>query len=412
MKKWILPAVSAALLLFMSAIMVEQIRRAEAAERSLKEAAIAAISDAAEDLQTLVLAMDKLSLATSDGQRAALLHQALLASSRARHSLELLPANPMEMSSVLAYLSRLSEDTGKILQHLASKTPVTDGELTGLYSNAANLSLLHAELQLAREDLLAGKEPDDLPPSQVTLPPTPLETADYKALPAGEIGSGRALLLAKEFVGEERAISASPAPDTGGSLPAYGVTIQTADLQLNLEVTQQGGKVLMMSPETASFPILRSVEECQRNAATFLASRGFVTMTPTWYQMYSGMCVITFVHEQESALIWPDRVVVQVRMDTAEVVGLEARSYWKNHTPRRIGQPGLSAEEARAALSPHVEIAGVRLAILPVGAQEHLCWQFTLRYHGEHYISFVDAQTGQELLLEKVMQLDYGSISA
>lgn len=412
MKKWILPAVSAAAVLVMAVVLAGQVRRAQAAERSLKEAAIAAVSDAAEDLQSVVIAMDKLPLTSSAEQRASLLHDILLASNRARRSLELLPAAPSEMAPILAYLTRLSSDAGLILQHLAGGTPVTEGDIEELASNRSGLALLHAELQLAREDLLAGEAIESLPPSQITLPPTLQETTAYKALPSGEITSGQALLTAREFVGEDRVISASPAPDTSGSLPAYGVTVQTSDLQLNVEVTKRGGKVLMMSPETAAFPMEKSVEECQISAAAFLASRGFVTMTPTWYQLYSGMCVMTFVHEQEEALIWPDRVVVQVRMDTAEVVGLEARSYWKNHTPRRIGTPAVSLAEARTALAPQTEEVGARLAILPSGGQERLCWQFTLRYDGDHYISFIDAQTGQERLLEKVMQLEYGSIPA
>lgn len=412
MKKWILPTASVVVVLIMGVVMFVQMRRAEAAERTLKEAAIAAISDAAEDIQALSIAMDKLPLATSDRQTAALLHDALLASNRARRSLELLPAQPGEMSPVLAYLSRLTTEVGLLLQRLASGLPVTDGAIDSLAATRSDLMLLHAELQLAREELLAGAESAALPDSLITLPPTLQETTTYKALPAGEITSGKALLLAKEFVGESRVRGVAEAPDMTGSLPAYGVTVQTSDLQLNLEVTQRGGKVLMMSPETAAFPVTKSVEECQQAAADFLASRGFVTMTPTWYQLYSGMCVITFVHEQEEALVWPDRVVVQVRMDTAEVVGLEARSYWKNHTPRRIDPPAVSLEEARAALAPQAEEVGARLAILPFGGQEHLCWQFTLRYDGDHYISFIDAQTGQELLLEKVMQLEFGSVPA
>lgn len=412
MKKWILPALSAALVLVMAVVMIGQIRRAQAAERSLKEAAVAAVSDAAEDLQSVVIAMDKLPLTSSAGQRASMLHDILLASNRARRSLELLPASPDEMAPILAYLTRLSSGAGLVLQHLATGTPVTEGEIEALTSTRSGLALLHAELQLAREDLLAGEPIDSLPASQVTLPPTLQETTAYKALPPGEITSGQALLAAREFVGEDRAIRVSPAPDISGSLPAYGVTVQTSDLQLNVEVTKRGGKVLMMSPETAAFSMEKSVEECQSSAAAFLASRGFITMTPTWYQLYSGMCVMTFVHEQEGALIWPDRVVVQVRMDTAEVVGLEARSYWKNHTPRRIGSPAVTLAQARTALAPQAEELGARLALLPAGGQERLCWQFTLRYDGEHYISFIDAQTGQELLLEKVMQLEYGAIPA
>lgn len=412
MKKWLIPAVSAALVLVMAFVMAGQIRRAHAAERTLKEAALAAVSDAAEDLQAVVIAMDKLTLAVTDRQRAALLHEALLAASRVRHSLELLPAQPGEMESVMTFLSRLTAEIGSVIQRLAGGLAVTEGEIKTLTGSITSLTMLHAELDLAREDLLAGKDFSTLPPSQITLPPTLQETADYKALPSGEITSGQALLAAKEFVGAHRVRSVSPAPDTGGALPAYGVAVQTEDLLLNLEVTRRGGKVLMMSPETAGFPMTKSAEECRRAAAEFLTVRGFVTMTPTWYQLYSGMCVITFVHEQDGALVWPDRVIVQVRMDTAEVVGLEARSYWKNHTPRRISQPDITADEARGVISPQAEVVGQRLAILPILAQERLCWQFTLLYDNEYYVSFIDVQTGQELLLEKVMQLEYGSVPA
>jgi len=157
---------------------------------------------------------------------------------------------------------------------------------------------------------------------------------------------------------------------------------------------------------------VQSVEACCDAAAAFLRDRGFATMEPVWYQVYDGLCVVTCVHVQEGALVWPDRALVQVRMDTAEVVGLEARNYWKNHIPRRIGQPLLSAQEARAALSPQAEEVSVRPALLESQGQERLCWQFTLRHNDDTYISFIDATTGQELRLEKVMPLEYGAIPA
>ena len=135
-------------------------------------------------------------------------------------------------------------------------------------------------------------------------------------------------------------------------------------------------------------------------------------MEAPYYQIYDGLCVLSCVFVQNGVLVWPDRVLVQVRMDTAEVVGIEARSYWKNHIPRRLQSPLLTQSEARASLAPDTAVETARLCLLPHEAQERLCWQFTLSLGEETYISYIDAMNGNELLLEKVMQLEFGSVAA
>ena len=213
--------------------------------------------------------------------------------------------------------------------------------------------------------------------------------------------------IAKDFIGADKVRSVAHAPDTGGVMPAWGVTIQTDDLQLNLEITRRGGKVLLMSPETAAFPVRKTVEECREAALAFLQERGFAQMESPWYQVYDGLCVLTCVNVQRGVLIWPDRVTVQVRMDTAEVVGIEARQYWRNHIPRKLQTPLLTASEARAYLS--AEPTAGRLCLLPYEGQERLCWQFSIQHEDDTYISYIDAMTGRELRLEKVMHLETGA---
>ncbi|MBE5797320.1 MAG: hypothetical protein E7327_08085 [Clostridiales bacterium] len=412
-RNWIIGLSAFALLLALLLALTVQLRRAQAAEHTLHETTLAALTDAAEEVQRLALAMDKLGVTVSGRQTAAFLYEAVVSADRARHSLTLLPADSAQMAPVLSWLSRLSDTAGALLTRIAGGFPVTTGEMADLSAARTELRLLHAELDLAREALLDGSPlAQALPPTEITSAPTAMELAGYRALPSEEIGPGAALQVARDFVGTERVVSVAPAPDTTGALPAFGVTVQTADVQLNLEITRRGGKVLLMSPETAGFAAVQSVEACCDAAAAFLRDRGFATMEPVWYQVYDGLCVVTCVHVQEGALVWPDRALVQVRMDTAEVVGLEARNYWKNHIPRRIGQPLLSAQEARAALSPQAEEVSVRPALLESQGQERLCWQFTLRHNDDTYISFIDATTGQELRLEKVMPLEYGAIPA
>ncbi len=413
MKRIILSITAGAAALMLLIALNTQMRRTAAAELALTEGTRAAVAEVSAELETLSLSLDKLLVTTSLRKTATLLSQIALCADRAQSGLSELPDTQGQRAATLAWLSRLSHLSQGYLADLATGDGLPDEALTQLSDMLSGVRLLHAEISLAQQELLTGESLSSaLPSSEITAPPTAQELTTYKALPSTEIGSGEALQIAKEFVGLERVTSVSHAPDTSGALPAYGVTVQTGDVQLNLEITRRGGKVLLMVPETAAFPMLKSPEECRAAALAFLQERGFAQMEALYYQVYDGLCVLTCAYVQNGVLIWPDRVLVQVRMDTGEVVGIEARSYWKNHIPRKLQSPLLTQTEARAALSPDAAVTAFRLCLLPVGVQERLCWQFTLNVQEEEYISYIDALTGEEVLLEKVMQLDAGSIPA
>ena len=410
MKKIILTlAVSVTAVMLLIALNASQ-RRTAAAELALAESTLAAVAEAASDIEDLALSLDKALLTASPRQAAQYLTQAALTAERSQSALAALPDPHGQQGAVLAWLSRLSHVVQGALADLAEGSGVTGETRTSLNAMRADLSLLQAEFALSSAEVQTGVKAADLAATSVTTPPTAAQLADYKALPSQEVGSGEAMQIAKDFIGADKVRSVAHAPDTGGVMPAWGVTIQLDDLQLNLEITRRGGKVLLMSPETAAFPVRKTVEECREAALSFLQERGFAQMESPWYQVYDGLCVLTCVNVQRGVLIWPDRVTVQVRMDTAEVVGIEARQYWRNHIPRKLQTPLLTASEARAYLS--AEPTAGRLCLLPYEGQERLCWQFSIQQEDDTYISYIDAMTGRELRLEKVMHLESGAAPA
>lgn len=418
MKKWLIYLLPCAAVMLLVIALGAQMRRASAAEAALHSHAVFALSEAAEEVQSLALAVDKLLVSTSRQQGMTLLNETVLCCDRTRHALSGLPAPAEELAPLLSWLASLEDMAQEHLALLLSGQPTPDDRRLALTQMQMDLRKLHAELDLARSETLRGAALQSalsgsaVTPPEATEAPSALDYVQYLALPSEEISEGQAMQLARTFVGESRVKSVSHAPDTSGQLPAIGVTVQTPDLQLNLEITRRGGKVLLMSPETAGFSLRKPPEECIRAAAAFLDDQGFITMTPTFHQVYDGLCTVTFVHEQDGVLCWTDRVLVQVRMDTAEVVGLEAASYWKHHHPRRMPAPLLTEEEARAFLTPQAENVTARLALLNVGGRERLCWQFTFTAADDRFISFIDCYTGQEQLLEKIMQLESGSLAA
>ena len=387
-------------------------RRAASAELALTEGTRAAVAASADEMQQLTLSLEKLLVSGSDRQRALLLTDVALSADRASRSLSALPDAQGERAAVLAFLSSLTERAKALAAGLAAGQSLSAADRAALTDDLNGARLLQTELDLALQSLLTGTPLTSALPASEVAAPAVSAPSTWKALTGEAIGSGKALQIAKEFVGVERVTSVSHAPDTSGAVPTYGVTVRTGDLQLNLEVTRQGGKVLMMSPETAAFPVVRTVTECTQAALSFLQSRGFPAMEAPYYQVYDGLCVLTCVYAEQGVLVWPDRVLVQVRMDTGEVVGIEASKFWQHHTPRRLTAPLLTKAEARLSLAPDSDVRSARLCIIDSGSQERLCWQFTLLWEDDTYLSCIDAITGAELLLEKVIQLENGSIAA
>ncbi len=395
-------------------LLVAQWRRASAAEHTIRETYLSALGESAELMQSLSLDLEKLLVSRDDARCAQLLGSISRSAGDVRRSLALLPLHQEELSPVMAFTGDLALRSAELLGSLVRSDGLTPEKRALLEEDLAQCTLLTGHLVTAQQDVLAGRLSLEQTAPAASAQPQPVSALpDAKGLPRTEVTAGQAMTIAGQFVGMDRVSEVSSAPHvTGGSIPAWGVTVHTSDLLLNLEVTRIGGKVLLMSPETADFEPLRSEQECISAASAFLESRGFASMEPVWVQGYDGLCVITYASVQESVLIYPDLLTAQVRMDTAEVVGLEARQYWMNHTPRRMTPPALSEDEARAHLSSEVSEQSARLCIIPDAGREILCWEFTVTRGGETYLIFIDAQTGREAALQKIVMLENGATAA
>lgn len=396
-------------------LLLVQWRRAASAEHALRETYLSALGESTELMEDLTLSMEKALISRDAAQTALLLGRIRQNADVVRRSLAFLPLEHDALAPAMTLVQALSEDAQELMLLLIRNGSLTDDDRSALEAHLSACLLLEGQLATAQQDVLTGRLSfHEVVQSVGTTAQPASRQPDAKGLPLGvEVTEGQALSIARDFVGTERVTGLQSAPDTAnGLMPAWGVTVQTGDLQLNLEVTRMGGKVLLMSPETADFPIVKSVEQCIEAAQGFLDTRSLAGMLPIWQEMYGGMCVITFAATQNGILLYPDRITVQVRMDTAEVVGLEARSYWMNHTPRRLADPALSQDQAKQLLSPALTVQSARLCVIPHHNNEALCWQFTAIMNHETYYIYIDAKNGHELALEKLVMLENGMTAA
>lgn len=373
-------------------------------EATVAEMQRSALRRSAEELDALMLHMEKLLLTADQVRAATLLHLMGESASSVQQSLAQVDAPENALASAQVLTNGLVERASTLLAQLLSQQALTEDDRSWLQQQLALCSQLASQLALAQE-------PEDLSGLHLDVS-LPVQSQQPKGLPQGTITQEDALSIATSFVGESHVRSVQAAPGTSGALAAFGVTVQTEDLQLNMEVTRQGGQVLWMMPETASFTMEQSLEDCLAAADSFLTLHGFPDVEMVYYQVYDGLCVITLVPVQQDVLLYPDRLLVQVRMDTAQVVGLEAHSYWLNHTQRDLPAPELTAEQAIAPLLPHTQVTDCRLCIITHDGEERLCYQCAVDYAGESYLVYMDAQTGSEVDSLKYIPVENGLLAA
>ena len=231
-----------------------------------------------------------------------------------------------------------------------------------------------------------------------------LAAGEPKALGEQFVTREEAETLARGYVGAARVTGLSAGADAGGAIPAYGVTVQAGDVTLELAISKTGGKLLWMSPDTAGFEARAGIEECRAAAEKYLNRIGFGDVRACSFQVYDGVAVINFAAVQGGVTLYPDLVKTQLRMDTAEVVGVEATRYLTNHAPRAGLVAASSEADARAALSDKLTVDAARLCVIPLGASEAFCYEFTCRYKSDTFLVYIDAATGAQRELLKIVE--------
>ena len=417
----LIPVVLAVGLALTAGIAARGAIRADKLKARLREVYDGAVLSALRQLEDMELNIEK-ALLSETGAENQYLNLVSAGAAQVQRSLSLLPLSHTATRNAVKLANQAADYAGVLLREEA----LTDADADNLSRLVSACADCASALYGARNDLsaqaVAGLDPfypeGDAPSydSAVAYPTLiydgpfsdARETGAALALGPKSVTREEAMQIARDYVGDDRVVSVSPGADMGGGIPCYGVTVQLSDISLQLAVTRQGGKVLWMAPDTADFAQEKTVEQCRESALRFLELRGYAPMESTYFQVYQGVAVISFAAKQGDTLLYPDLVKVQLRLDTAQVVGVEARNYLQNHGPRGLMTPELTQDQARQALNPRFSADTGRLCLIPTDSGEKLCYEFRGVCGGETYLCYINAQTGRQEELLKVVEGETG----
>ncbi len=229
-------------------------------------------------------------------------------------------------------------------------------------------------------------------------------------LPDNIVGEEDAQQTAVEFFGQDRVMDVETFEVGEGiqevRMPSYTFNLiqnnQHRDMGVYMGVSQQGGRVLFMTnPRPIGNPEL-SIEEAQDYALDYLNEKGFQNMEPNYYQQNDGNVIFNMVNTQDGVVIYPDLIKVKVALDNGEIVGFDASPYYMNNQDRNFENPAIDEIEAQQNMREGFNITSTRMALIPKGENEVLCYEFKGTHEEGEFIIYVNAIDGRE---EDILQL-------
>jgi germination protein YpeB len=191
---------------------------------------------------------------------------------------------------------------------------------------------------------------------------------------------------------------------SGGELPRMYFSLSTrAGEDQQIAVATRSGEIAAWSnshrPESGRV----TEDEAAAAAAEFLAAHGFGNLTELSRRTEGGICEVSYACSENGVLCLDAVITVSVARDNGEVCAMIADKYLENRVPAKL-IPVVSAEAAAKAVPDSLTPVSTRLVLTrTAGTDEFLCYQISCKNaEGETVILFVDADTGEQKMIELV----------
>ncbi len=400
--------------------------------------------DTRKHVENVQVSLSKALLSQSREQNVLLLSQIMNEAYFAQDKLAQIPVSHSDISKTQKFLTQAADYSYSLIQSHLNGEDLTNKQrenLINLQKNSAAFNSEFAELQdkIAENDF-AGKRTSTRQQKKIdeanqktfqtsiinlekTMGKTPTLIYDGpfseqvmnkkpKGLGDKKITSKQGEKVATKFLGYKKVSKIEPFEegediDTTAKIPSYTYKITpentTKDRASYIGVSKTGGKVVWMANARSVGKSKLNMEQGQDRALKFLEEKGYKNMEPNYSLRYDNVGIYNFAYKEDKVTIYPDLVKVKVALDNGEIVGFDAATYLVNHQDRTIpAKVKLTEVEARKKVKVDFDIDSIRLAMIPKGKGEVLCYEFKGKYKDSDFIVYINAENGNE---EEILQI-------
>lgn len=450
-KRWIAPTILALVLVLSVVWGYNQYTLSGKLNTALTNSHQRLLFDVKKHVENVQVSLSKALVSESREQNVLLLSQIMNEAYFAQDKLSQLPVTHADIAKTEKFLTQVADYSYTLMQNHLSGQELTSKQREALFNLQkgsadfnAELSALHDKLveanfninsitgkgknklQKANEDTLQtrltslekqmGKSPEliyDGPYSDQQLNKKPLALGDKKITIAE--GEKRA----RNFVGTKK-VGKVTAFESGkdasaAKIPSYTFSIvpknASKESAIYIGVSTKGGKIVWMENPRAVSKANISVTQAEKKALKFLEEKGYPNMEPNYSLKYDGTVIFNFTYKDGDVTIYPDLIKVKVALDNGEVVGFDASTYLMNHQNRKIPTPEITKDKAREYVKIDFDIDSTRLALIPKGKNEVLCYEFKGKYKDSDFIIYINALNGSEEDVLQIIKNENGTLT-
>ncbi len=182
-------------------------------------------------------------------------------------------------------------------------------------------------------------------------------------------------------------------------------------ITLQAQISKLGGKLILFNYFKECENDVYDLATCEEYADKFLENLGFKNMKAVWATEGNHTATFNYASVVDGVICYTDLIKVNVCKERGVISGLESSSYYLNHKEREKQTAEITVETARKRVNGELQIASERLAIIPVGEQkEVLAYEFVGIYDDATYYVYINAKTGKEVDIFRVIESTEGTL--
>lgn len=218
----------------------------------------------------------------------------------------------------------------------------------------------------------------------------------------------------REFISEDRIQEIEQIDGTKGEVVTFNFKVTQKEyndpLYINISEIKGYTAYVLNNREIEQAHISR--KQAIEIADQFLEEKGFRNMMPTYSLKTENTAVVNYAYVQEDVIMYPDLIKVKIALDNGDIIGFDSTHYLTLNEQRDITEPQITPEEARQNVSVRATIEEApKLCYIPTSyGKEIYCYEVKVTRGNEHFLIYINANTGLEEKILKAIISENGTL--
>ena len=203
-----------------------------------------------------------------------------------------------------------------------------------------------------------------------------------------------------------------------GAFQCVGETVSRGMRAYNVQGYDKKGMLLFAEVSSENGALVRfdyhetcneknfDTDQAKMIGESFLENLGYDDMEIVRVRENGTEIDFTFAYEDDDIVYYPDSVKLKVCLSRGVVTALDTSEYLRHHKDREDPVIRLTMSAAKDKLHKGLTIETARLAVVKTARGERPAYEFLCSYEGERYFVYLDAQTGAELSIVNIRDVE------